>query len=281
MNPRLLPALLLWLAAAAQVEAVEVIGHRGRTAPTQVENSLRRMQATATAGFGIELDLRRSRDGTLWVLHDATLDRSTDGHGAIAERSDAELARVRLRTPDGHVTEQPLPRFDALAAWWAARAPLHARMMLDLKDASAAEVRPLLQRHGLVSQAILLTFERAQAEEALRNGGGAPVSVLVTRAQDIADYRRLAAGRPLALYLPQRSPPALFRAARASGLATITDALTTPQGESLDARAAREGCAAYAAFLATHPVDVLVSDTPPCVAAGTARAGPPAAGAAS
>lgn len=266
MSPRLLAAALLWLATAAPAGAVEAIGHRGRSEPAQVENSLRQMQATAAAGFGVEMDLRRSRDGTLWVLHDDSLGRSTDGHGMIAERTDAELARLRLRAPDGRLTDEPLPRFDAVAAW-AARAP-GARLLLDLKAASAAELRPLLRRHRLASRSILLSFDRAQAEEALRNGDGAPVSVLVTRAQDIADYRRLAAGRPLALYVPQRSAPALFRAARASGLPVISDALPMPQGESLDALAARAGCAAYAAFLATHPADLLVSDTPACVAAG-------------
>lgn len=268
MSARLLPALLLWLAATAQAGTVEVVGHRGRLLPTQVENSLRQMQATGAAGFGVEMDLRRSRDGTLWVLHDDTLDRSTSGQGAIAERSDAELAQVRLRAPDGRVTDEPLPRFDAVAAW-AAKAP-RVRLMLDLKGASAAEVRPLLRRHGLASHSILLTFDHAQADEALRNGDGTRVSVLVTQARDIEDYRQLAAGQPLALYVPQRSAPALFRAARASGLEVVSDALPVAQAESVDARAAREGCAAYAAFLATHPADVLVSDTPGCVATGNA-----------
>ena len=262
----LLGAVLLSTASALPASALEVIGHRGRLQPTQIENDLHQMQATAAAGFGIELDLRRSRDGTLWVLHDDTLDRSTNGHGAIAERRDAELASLRLRAQDGQLSGEPLPRFESVAAW-AARTP-KLRLLLDLKTTRATEVLPLLQRYGLGSRVILLSFDHAQAEEALHNGGGARVSVLVTHVQDIADYRRLAAGRPLALYLPQAAPPALFEAAHASGLPVISDALPLRQGQSLDARAAHEGCIAYAQFLATHPVDVLVSDTPGCAQAG-------------
>jgi glycerophosphoryl diester phosphodiesterase len=269
MNLRLPALLLISLTTATQASAVEVIGHRGRLQPTQVENSLRQMQLTGATGIGVEMDLRRSRDGTLWVLHDDTLDRSTTGHGAIAERSDVELAQVRLRTPDGHVTDEPLPRFDAVAAW-AAKAP-KVRLMLDLKGATGTDVLPLLRRYRLASHSILLTFDRTLATDALNNSDGAPVSVLVTKMEDIESYRQLAAGRPLALYVPQRSAPALFEAARVSGLEVVSDALPTPQGESLDALAAREGCATYATFLATHPADVLVSDTPQCVTAGNAR----------
>ncbi len=258
--------LSLLLGMAPHAGAVEVVAHRGRLAPDQVENSLRQMRATAAAGYAIELDLRRSRDGTHWLLHDATLDRTTTGQGAIADQTDAGLVRLRLRAADGTPTDEPLPRWEAVAQWAAATPGV--TLMLDLKGADVAALRPLLQRHRLQPRTILLTFDADHARRALDHGGGARVSVLVTGGNDIDRYRRMAAGRPLALYVPQDADPALFRAAAASGIPVISDALSLRSGPSLDAAAAHEGCAAYARFAASHPLDWLVSDTPACACAG-------------
>jgi glycerophosphoryl diester phosphodiesterase len=48
--------------------------------------------AVALGADMIEADVRRTRDARLVMLHDATVDRTTDGHGAVAELSSAELA---------------------------------------------------------------------------------------------------------------------------------------------------------------------------------------------
>jgi glycerophosphoryl diester phosphodiesterase len=52
----------------------------------------------------LELDVHFSRDGIAWVSHDPTVDRCTDGQGAIAELSSPELERLDAGyrfTPDG------------------------------------------------------------------------------------------------------------------------------------------------------------------------------------
>jgi glycerophosphoryl diester phosphodiesterase len=263
--------LLLLLAPALPADAIEVVAHRGRLAPDQAENSLRQMRATAAAGFAIELDLRQSRDGTLWLLHDPTLERTTTGHGAIAGQRDAALARLALRGAAGESDGEPLPRFQQVARW--AGATPGVTLLLDFKDIDPARLRPLLRRHRLLARAILLTFDPDSARRALDHGGGARVSVLVKDEADLDRYRRLAAGRPLALYLPQDAAAALFRAAAASGIPVISDALPLRSGTALDAVAAGEGCAAYARFLAGHPLDWLVSDAPACARAGLAGTG--------
>jgi glycerophosphoryl diester phosphodiesterase len=42
----------------------------------------------------VEMDVRRSRDGRLVVIHDASVDRTTDGTGLVAEMTRAELQRL-------------------------------------------------------------------------------------------------------------------------------------------------------------------------------------------
>ncbi|WP_327267576.1 glycerophosphodiester phosphodiesterase family protein [Streptomyces sp. NBC_01218] len=71
--------------------------HRGqwRSAP---ENSLRAFEAAFADGAElVETDVRTTRDGVLVLMHDPTVDRTTDGTGAVADLTWAQLGRLRLR----------------------------------------------------------------------------------------------------------------------------------------------------------------------------------------
>lgn len=60
------------------------VGHRGLSARFP-ENTLASFRAALEAGAGgLELDVRVTRDGHPIVMHDATVDRTTDGFGAVA-----------------------------------------------------------------------------------------------------------------------------------------------------------------------------------------------------
>lgn len=74
--------------------AVRVFAHRGgaKLAP---ENTLAAFdQGLAHEADGLELDVRLSRDGVVVVLHDATVERTTDGRGAVADLTAQELSRL-------------------------------------------------------------------------------------------------------------------------------------------------------------------------------------------
>lgn len=71
-----------------------VVAHRGAAAEAP-ENTLRAFELAAELGAdALELDVRRAGDGSPVVLHDATLDRTTDASGPAAARSAAELAEL-------------------------------------------------------------------------------------------------------------------------------------------------------------------------------------------
>ncbi len=70
------------------------IGHRG-AAGLEPENTLRSFtRATIEGADAVELDLRLTRDERLVVLHDATIDRTTNGSGPAAEMSLEEIKRL-------------------------------------------------------------------------------------------------------------------------------------------------------------------------------------------
>lgn len=71
-----------------------VLGHRG-AAGVAPENTLPSFAVAAALGVGcLELDVHASRDGEIVVIHDAMLDRTTDGSGPVREHTWPQLAAL-------------------------------------------------------------------------------------------------------------------------------------------------------------------------------------------
>ncbi|QID18704.1 glycerophosphodiester phosphodiesterase [Nitrogeniibacter mangrovi] len=91
-----------------------VLTHRcgGRLAP---ENSLAGLCRAAALGIrGVEFDAMLAACGTPVVIHDETLDRTTEASGPVAGRSWAELAQVRLRDAEGRLSAEHLPSLEQI-----------------------------------------------------------------------------------------------------------------------------------------------------------------------
>jgi len=72
----------------------KIIGHRGAPAD-EPENTLRSFaRALAVGVAAVELDVQLTKDGRLAVIHDETLDRTTNGRGPVQDFTLAELQRL-------------------------------------------------------------------------------------------------------------------------------------------------------------------------------------------
>lgn len=71
-----------------------VFAHRGGSALAPENTMAAFANGLAHGADGLELDVRLSGDGSVVVHHDATVDRTTSGAGAVAAMSQAELARL-------------------------------------------------------------------------------------------------------------------------------------------------------------------------------------------
>lgn len=73
---------------------MRIMGHRGARDEAP-ENTLGSIELALAAGVdGVEFDVHRARDGHLVVIHDETVDRTTDGAGRVADLTLAELRRL-------------------------------------------------------------------------------------------------------------------------------------------------------------------------------------------
>ncbi|WP_214071565.1 glycerophosphodiester phosphodiesterase family protein [Mucilaginibacter sp. dw_454] len=101
--------LYLLFAIAIQTATAQnkimVTAHRGdwRNEP---ENSLRAFQFAAALGVDmVELDLKKTKDGVIVIMHDNTIDRTTNGKGKPSDYTLEELKKFRLRNGMGRVTD--------------------------------------------------------------------------------------------------------------------------------------------------------------------------------
>lgn len=91
--------MVKWLLAASSLLSCNgaplIAAHRGGMDSGNPENTLPAFEHAATVGAHfLELDVRATRDGTLVVLHDASVDRTTNGHGAVHDLDLAALQRL-------------------------------------------------------------------------------------------------------------------------------------------------------------------------------------------
>ena len=71
-----------------------VIGHRGASGSAPENTAAAARRARSLGARWIEADVQLAGDGVPVVIHDHTLERTTDGHGPVADRSARQLARL-------------------------------------------------------------------------------------------------------------------------------------------------------------------------------------------
>ena len=142
---------LLWQIKDPKNEKVFVVSHRGdwRNAP---ENSLQAIQNCIDMGVDmVEIDLKKTKDGHLILMHDKLIDRTTTGKGAPADYTLDEIKQLRLRNGAGHRTEHSVPTLEEAMSLAKGKILVNIDKGYDYFD----EVYAVLEKTGTVNQCII------------------------------------------------------------------------------------------------------------------------------
>ncbi|PTY08027.1 glycerophosphodiester phosphodiesterase [Opitutaceae bacterium EW11] len=177
-----------------------VVAHRGdwRDFP---ENSVAAFQSCIEMGIEmVELDVQRTKDGELIVMHDTTVDRTTTGHGSVSELTLAEIRALHLRNGYSHETPFAVPTLrEVLVA-------TKGRILLNLDKS-----------YPFFRQTVALLEETGTLESALMKGDR-PVQQVLAENGDIfgkvaympvIDFREADAARIAEDWLTQARPCAM------------------------------------------------------------------------
>jgi glycerophosphoryl diester phosphodiesterase len=139
-----------------------IVAHRGLH-DEHPENSLAAFRAAWEARIEwCECDVHLSWDCDAIVIHDDTLDRTTDGTGPVAQATTASLRPRRLRRADGSLSEERLPTLAEVLRIM----PAGCGLLLEIKPALAKELLATMQRVVGNHRVTVQSFHRAVAEDA-------------------------------------------------------------------------------------------------------------------
>ncbi len=140
-----------------------IVCHRGACllAP---ENTFASLEKAISIGAGVvELDVRPSRDGVLYVMHDDTVDRTTDGSGCLVEMSSAEIDALDAGSWFGpEFAGECVPRFDAFLDACRGRIVPY----VEIKVGDPAVVRDMLSARGMLNDAWIFSFDQSILDKA-------------------------------------------------------------------------------------------------------------------
>lgn len=203
--------------APARPEIPEIVAHRG-DAEHFPENTLPGLESAWRHGLRyLEFDVQLAADGVPYLIHDASLERTTNAVGDLRMMSSGQLDGVDAGEPARFGARHAGTRLPRLAAAAALMADYpDARAFVEVKRASLALhgralcIDNILAALGAVlDRCILISFD-ADACRVARAAAGLPIGWVLaddTESQRAAleglrpeyvfcDYRRLPAGRP-------------------------------------------------------------------------------------
>jgi len=134
-----------------------ISGHRGGMVKGFPENSIATFENTLkyTPAF-FEIDPRLTKDSVVVLMHDETLDRTTNGTGKVADYTFAELQKLRLKDMEGNVTPFKIPTLIEVIKWSAGKTVLN----LDRKDVPLDLQEKILREHP--NKVIMITVHHAK-----------------------------------------------------------------------------------------------------------------------
>jgi glycerophosphoryl diester phosphodiesterase len=156
-----------------------LVGHRG-AAGLAPENTLPSFELAHSLGAdAIELDVHLSRDGIPMVIHDDTIDRTTNGHGRVADLTATELAEFDAGHSVGGITPTArIPTLDAVLAWARGR----VRVVIELKGPENSElIRRTIEsvrNYQLDNDVLFISFDHAAIGQARIIGELIPGGIL-------------------------------------------------------------------------------------------------------
>jgi glycerophosphoryl diester phosphodiesterase len=144
-----------------------VIAHRGFSG-TAPENTIAAVRAAIEINADmVEIDVTMTADGHVIVIHDETLDRTTDGSGKVSDFTRAELQLLDAGAWFGpRFAGEPIPSLDSVLDEAEGRILLNVEIKSEAVDRGiATKVAGAIQRQGMIDQVVVSSFSPTALEQ--------------------------------------------------------------------------------------------------------------------
>ncbi len=233
-----------------------VSAHRGGPYPGYPENAIATfdyiLEFTPAV---IECDIEMTSDSVLVMMHDNTLDRTTNGSGIVRNFTWAELKKLKLKDNDGELTEERIPTLKEVLSWTVGKTLL----TLDVKKGVPFErVIDLVKETKSGDYAAIITYSANDAQKVYQLDSTLMISVGIGNMKAYEAHASL--GIPdenmIAFTGVKEPEPSLYKFLHSKGIYAILGVLG-----NLDKKAVAKGDDLYAQ-LVERGADILATDRP-------------------
>jgi glycerophosphoryl diester phosphodiesterase len=181
------------------------MAHRGNRVVCP-ENTLASFQRAFTDGADIlETDLHLTADGVFVCIHDATVDRTTNGHGPVADMTLAEIQRLSASYGRAGFEAERVPTLAELAAILPAGVALALELKTDrfLEPGVCRQLVDELVRAGVIERTVVLSFHEPRLRAVQAAAPEVPIGwITATRIWPLGGVQMLGPFWPLLILNP-------------------------------------------------------------------------------
>ncbi|SMG36889.1 glycerophosphodiester phosphodiesterase family protein [Arenibacter troitsensis] len=170
-------------------EQILVAAHRA-TNPNYPENSLAAIAESIRIGVDIvEIDIRKSKDGQLVIMHDKTIDRTTNGAGKVDDFTLAELKEFRLKLGND-ITNEQIPTFEEVLQLTKGKMLLDVDFKLE-GEAAVRQTFKLIETYGMEDQILFFLYDYPETAQYQNLNKDIKIMPRAYSRKDIRNIRKL------------------------------------------------------------------------------------------
>lgn len=164
-----------------------VCAHRGGSREGFPENCIETFENTLKNVYAlIEVDPRYTKDSVMVLMHDPTLERTTNGKGRVSDYTLAEIKKLRLKDPEGRITGYQIPTLDEALAWAKAKTIL----ILDRKDVPLKDRVQFITDHKAESYVMIIAYTLDEIKECHRLNPEIMMEVFIPDAKQVENFEK-------------------------------------------------------------------------------------------
>jgi glycerophosphoryl diester phosphodiesterase len=186
---------------------MKIYAHRGSSG-THPENTIAAFEAAAKLPiFGVELDVHLTKDGELVVIHDESIDRTSNGTGYVKDLTLAELRRYEYGSWfSSEFVNEHIPTLDqVLKIFKNTKHHINIELKSDIfpYEGLGEKVLHVIETEGLANRVVVSSFDHEALREFKKKAPHIEVAMLSMEILvDAYDYGRFIPADALHIFLP-------------------------------------------------------------------------------
>jgi|GEM_PF-2487624 len=222
------------------------------------ENSIAALDELLPYAAAMQIDVSASVEGTLYLMRDSTLERTTTGRGGAADSYWEDLKLLRLKDKNGIDTDHPIPTFEQALDWSAGKAILLVDKRL---GATWAEIIQAVKQKSAENRVIAMVRSPVEVAEIRRLSEKVGVRFDLSSADDWKRLRDLdVKSNTLIGWTSGAAKPELWKDAKKKVVVGFTTA--GEPGKSYDETIAASGDFNQYNWFAQQGVTFILTDNP-------------------